>query len=153
MHALSISDWVGIANLLVASIAMYLGWLAVKLARQTLKETKDDWKQRKWVELYLKADDAYDALDMYQTQYENAAWTIQRTQDFNKMMRQMRQARAMAVVFPINPTIEDLIATTTFSEISTVAAAEALSKERLAKLLKAVSGLYEKALVSRDVLS
>ncbi len=151
--SLSLSDWVAVTNVVVAVIALVVGCYAVVIARQTLHEAKEDWKQRKWFDLYSKADEAYDALDLYQGIYgDDKIWTPQRTQDFNAMMSKMRQARAMAVVFPKNPATAELIDATAFAKNPGEAVTEAMSKERLQKLMNAVSSLYEQSLVNKDVL-
>jgi len=152
-HVLSLSDWVAIINLVVAVVALIVGCIAVAIALRTLEQAEVDWKQRKWFDLYLKADEAYDSLDYYQTKYDgNNYWTPERVQDFNDMMRKTRQSRAMAVVFPKNPATAELIAATTFPNDAGEAKAAALSKERLQKLMNAVSGLYEKSQVNKNVL-
>src|SRR5229473_2109454 len=74
-------DWVSIASFFVA-VASFV------IARATLKEAKEDWKQRKWFDLYFSTDEAYNALDRYQTLYTGQPYvqTPQQVYDWNKLM-------------------------------------------------------------------
>jgi len=51
-------DWVAISALFVAILSFFV-------ARKTLKDAEDSWKQEKWFDLYAKADEGYNTLDRY----------------------------------------------------------------------------------------
>jgi hypothetical protein len=55
-------DWVSITALFVAVLSFVI-------ARKTLNDSEDSWKQQKWFDLYAKADEGYDTLDRYCTDY------------------------------------------------------------------------------------
>lgn len=61
----------------------------------------------------------------------------------------MREAHAMAAVFPKNSVIDELFAWTTGQSNPQ----EAVSDERMTKLFNAVNGLREKALVDPSILT
>ena len=48
---LSLSDWVAIANLVLAVMALVV-------ARSTIKEAEENWRQQKCFDLYFKAGQA-----------------------------------------------------------------------------------------------
>jgi hypothetical protein len=60
----------------------------------------------------------------------------------------MREVNTVALVFPKNPAIDNLISATAHFERPE----DGLVKERLAKLLDALEGLRQKGLVKPDVL-
>ena len=73
-----------------------------------------DWKQRKWFDLYFKADEAYDALERFQVLYPDPMnlTTTEGKQEWNELMRIMRAVHRMAVVFPQNAAIDELLSAT-----------------------------------------
>ena len=63
-------------------------------------------------------------------------------------MRVMRGVHKMAVVFPKNPVIDALLSSTAVFKDQQ----QAISKDRLSELFKAVEGVRQKALLNVDIL-
>jgi len=147
----SLSGGVAVANLIVAIIAMYLGWLALKIARRTMQDAEEDWKHRKWYDLYFKAAEAYDLLDRYRTLYSVGQGRVAPTQamedSWNDLMMHVRVCHTMSTVFPKNRDIDDLHEATKFSKDEYV-----YDNERFKKFGDAVEGLRQKALLKPSVL-
>lgn len=143
---------VSIASLLAGIAAVWIAKSSLSQARQVAEREQKEWKQRKWFDLYFKADEAYDALDYFRVKYPNSSladWgSAQWEKDWNDLMRVMRTVNRMAVVFPKN-VATDLLFTSTgaFSDPT-----EALSEGRLKQLLDAGEGLRQRALVDPSVL-
>jgi hypothetical protein len=147
-----VSLFVSIAALLVGAAAAWIAASSLSQAKKVAEGERRDWKQRKWFDLYLKADEAYDALDHFQTIYPDASsggWGSTEWEGrWNELMRVMRTVNRMAVAFPKDSAIDDLFnATAGFTSTDA-----ALSKERLAQLLNAVEGLRQKALTNQAIL-
>jgi hypothetical protein len=143
---------VSIASLLAGIAAVCIARSSLFQARQVAEREQKEWKQRKWFDLYFKADEAYDALDHFRVKYPSSSspeWgSVQWEKDWNDLMRVMRTVNRMAVVFPKDAATDALIASTAvFSD-----PVEALSKDRLQKLLDAGEELRQKALVDPLVL-
>jgi hypothetical protein len=143
---------VSIASLLAAIAAVWIAKSSLAQARQVAEREQKEWKQRKWFDLYFKADEAYDALDHFRVKYPNSLspdWgSAQWENDWNDLMRVMRTANRMAVVFPKNAATDALFGSTgAFSDPT-----EALSRDRLQQLLDAGEELRQKALVDPSVL-
>jgi len=136
-------DWVSITALFVAVLSFVV-------ARKTLNDAEDSWKQQKWFDLYSKADEGYNTLDRYCTDYKGTAGvlTVQQAADWNNLMSVIRQVHAMAMVFPKHPAIDKLVAATTPFDTP----ASALEQERLKHFLNAVGDLREMALLNPSVL-
>jgi hypothetical protein len=123
--------------------------MAFVVAKKTMKDAEEDWKQRKWFDLYFKADEAYNALDRYRVAYGGQPFvaTPQQVNDWNSLMFAMRQAHSMATVFPKCEPVDKLFASTNFTDPST-----ACEQARLSALFEAVEGLRQKALLKPNVL-
>jgi hypothetical protein len=142
---------------LLPVIALFVSWWTLTLTRDSLEITKQaveqgriNWAQQKWFDLYFKADQAYNALERYQSVYRGsnpAAPSAQQMQDHNQVMYLFREAYTMAVVFPKNGATDGLFASTNFSN-----PAEALSKDRLKAVSDALELLRQKALVNKSAL-
>ena len=151
------ANYLAVASLLISCATLALAIWAVVIARSSLKQAEQvserdrrDWRQRKWFDLYFKADEAYNLLDHFQTLYGGAppaVWTQDQVRDWNNLMFHIRTAHSMAVVFPKNAAADELFECTKFKE-----PADTLSKERLQKLLDAVEGLRQNALINKSVL-
>lgn len=140
---------ISIASLVVSIASALVAGSSLKTANRVAEREQRDWKQRKWFDLYFKANEAYDHLDYFQANYGGITMNpAQRADDWNELMRSIRQAHSMAVVFPQNPATDELFLCTKFKTFD-----EAFSKERLAKLLSAVDALRKKALVDQSVLA
>lgn len=160
--ALTIADWcsltVSVASLGIAIASTYIAKRSLteaKLAREDAKEiadrAHDDWAQQKWFDLYFKADQAYNALEQFQTENHGCNTVIQSEEQlagYNQLMHIMREAQTMAVVFPENPAIDALFASTKFSGFW----GNALLKDRLTSLSDALELLRQKALMDPSVL-
>lgn len=144
----SISFWVAMASFLTSVAALFIAWSSLSQAKQVADRDRRDWKQRKWFDLYFKANQVYDSLDRFQTLYDAATpCTTEFQKDWNDLMFLIREVQSMAVVFPKNSVIEEILSSTAVKDH-----AEALSKCRLKKVLNAVDGIRLKALVDPTVL-
>ena len=156
MHGLLNYEFI---TLTIAVVSLMLSAAAVWIARSTLfhamqvaAREHEDWKQRKWYDLYFKADEAYDALDRFQVLYPSASspdWNTEVMQrESHDLMRTMRTVHRIAFVFPQNQVIQALFdATAAFKNME-----EATSKDRLSKVLDAIEGIRQKALLDVSVL-
>jgi hypothetical protein len=107
-------DWVAIFALVVAVASLWVAVRTLDVARKTVRDAADDWAQRKWFELYQQADYAYDLLDRFRQVHPAAGSTNSghMASDWNDTMLTIRRAHAMAVVFPVNPTIAKFVSAT-----------------------------------------
>lgn len=124
---------------------------SLDFSRKALDQSRANWAQQKWFDLYFKADQAYNALERYQTAYRGsnpAMPSPAQTNAHNQVMYLIREAYTMAVVFPKNEAIDALFASTNFSN-----PVYALSEERLKSLSDALELLRQKALVNNGVLT
>lgn len=143
---------IAIASLLASAAATLIARSSLSQAKHVADRDQKDWKQRKWFDLYFKADEAYDALDRFQVMYPSPSapgWdTPEWQQESHDLMRIMRTVHRIAVVFPQNPEVQALFdATAVFGS-----ADEYTSKDRLSKLFDAVEGIRQKARIDRTVL-
>ena len=147
---LTLSDWAAIANLVVAVSAFLIAIVALAVARKTLIDAEEDWKQRKWFDLYAKADEAHTMLVSYRKIYPASTQdeSVQARNAWNQLMFLFLQAHTMAGVFPKNPAIDELFeATSSFTDAKC-----AYEDARLEKLGDAVEGLRQRALLKKEVL-
>jgi len=145
----SISLWVAIASLLVSVAAAYVAKSSLSQAEQVADRDRRDWGQRKWFDLYFKANQLYDSLDRFQTLYDAATpCTTEFQKDWNDLMFLIREVQCMALVFPKNPVTDEFLSCTAVFKDR----AEALSKCRLNKVFNAVDGIRLKALLDPAVL-
>jgi hypothetical protein len=87
---------------------------SLRRAKRVADRESEEWKQRKWYDLYFEADKAYDNLDGFQTQYsygppssDYAEWSMY-VGERNQLMFLLRRVHSMAAVFPMNPIAERL---------------------------------------------
>jgi uncharacterized membrane protein YidH (DUF202 family) len=145
----SIPLWVAIASLMVSVAAVFIAWSSLSQAKQVADRDRRDWKQRKWFDLYFKANEIHDSLDRFQTLYDDATpCTTEFQKDWNDLMFLIREVQSMAVVFPKNSVIEEFLSCTAVFKDR----AEVLSKCRLKKVFNAVEGIRLKALLDPTVL-
>lgn len=146
----SVSLCVAIASFLASVAAALIARSSLSQAKQVADRDRRDWKQRKWFDLYFKANEVHDSLDRFQTLYDDATpCTAEFQKDWNNLMFLIRQVHAMALVFPRNLATDELLScTAAFKD-----RAEALSKSRLAKVFNAVEGVRQRALVDPTVLA
>jgi hypothetical protein len=152
----SISLQVSIASLAVAGASLLISVAATWIAASSLSQAKrvanrdlTDWRQRKWFDLYFKADEAYDALEAFQIKYQDGVPTSDEEQwarfsnDWNELMDLFRRVHSMAVVFPKNAVIDGLLlSSAVFSNVG-----EGLSKERLKRVFHSVQNMRDQALI------
>jgi hypothetical protein len=65
-----------VASLIVAMAATWIARSSLLRAEDSIHQAKQiadrdlkDWRQTKWFDVYLKANEAYDKLEAFQTQY------------------------------------------------------------------------------------
>jgi hypothetical protein len=134
-----------IGSFLAAVAAVIVAKNSLSQARRVAERDLMNWKQQKWFDLYFKADEAYDVLERFQVLYPDpmSLTTDEGKREWNDLMRIMRTLHRMAVVFPKNPAIDELLsATAVFKDPK-----EALSPERLAQIFAAVDGIRQHALI------
>lgn len=147
---LSLSDWVGIANLVAAVGAIAVAVRALVVARSTLTDAEENWRQQKWFDLYAKADQAHSMLLRYRQIYpkEYQDQSLGARQEWNALVTLFFEAYTMAGCFPTNAAIDDLLAATgSFTDPKS-----AYDEQRFAKLGGAVEELRQKALLKPSVL-
>lgn len=150
-----------IVTLVVSVTSLLVSLVATALAKQSLDEAKrvadrdsNDWKQRKWFELYFEAEKAYDALDQFQCQYVDGApdhskddWK-KYVSDVNVLASVIRRVHSMAAVFPMTPELDKLFHSTVFPNDN-----DLLSIDRKTAVFDAVEGIRQKALIKNlDIL-
>src|SRR5271166_346931 len=149
LHVLRSLDWVAISALVVAGASL---WVAVK----TLKDAEESWKQQKWFDLYAKADEAYDAFDLYckvWAGFLNPSLQIngldfpKRQYEWNNLMFLIKRVHSMAMVFPKHLAIDKLVEATVFDTPE-----DASQPERLKLFFDAVQDMREMAVLDPSVL-
>jgi hypothetical protein len=141
-------------TLMIEAVSLFVALAAVWIARSSLSQAQRvadrdqrDWRQRKWFDLYFKADEAYDALDRFQTLY--SSWNPEELErEWNDLMTIMRGVHRMALVFPQTTATAALLSSTAVFKNPQQAA----SKDCLSKLFDAVEGIRQKALLDTSVL-
>jgi hypothetical protein len=140
------------ASVLIGVVAALVAKSSLSQAKQVADRDKRDWRQRKWFDLYLQMNEAYDFFDEFQTKHKGThptSWGLQEEEDWNHLMNLIRKVHAMAMVFPPNPVIDKLVlATAVFSD-----KLEALSENRLKTMLDAMDDLRMQAIIDPNVLS
>lgn len=147
---LSLSDWVGIANLVAAVGAIAVAVVALIVARGTLKDAEENWRQQKWFDLYAKADQTHSMLLRYRKIYPVAFQdhSLEARQEWNSLMTLFLEAYTTAGCFPVNTAIDALLAATgSFTDPKC-----AYDEQRFARLGDAVEELRQKALLKPSVL-
>ena len=149
-----VSVALSLAALSIARSSQRTAEISLSLTKQVAEREREDWKQRKWFDLYIATNAVYDLLDRFQNFYGSATGpnygSIQCDEDWNRLMAAVREVHVAALVFPKNPAIDNLIEATAHFERRE---RDAFDKERLPKLLNALEGLRQKALVNLDILS
>src|SRR5580698_11054008 len=122
------------ADTIIAATALVVSVAAALIANSSLVQAKQvaardqkDWKQRRWFDLYFKADEAYDALDRFRVSYPHPSvpgWgTPEWKRETDKLMLSMRTVHRIASAFiplsgQIPPEIQPLLeATADFKNI------------------------------------
>jgi hypothetical protein len=115
-----------IASVFIAKSSLTQAKLAVEQGSLAVEHARMHWAQRKWFDLYFKADQAYNALDRSQVLYQGSNPAVQseeQLRDYSQLMHLLRDT--MTVVFPKNAATDALFASTQFSNPNDV-----LSKDR-----------------------
>jgi hypothetical protein len=150
-------DWLTISGIFVAVVSLWVAIRALKVsdetlvvARKTLQDADEDWAQRKWFDLYVKADEAFNFLDRFRQVHSPASMNpAQQHQDWNEVMFAIRRAHTMAMVFPKNPAIDKFIAATSvFDDMQ-----HGYNKTYLAAVLDATEDLRDMAKLKPEVLN
>ncbi|MGA2859989.1 MAG: hypothetical protein ABSE40_24235 [Candidatus Sulfotelmatobacter sp.] len=96
--------------------------------------------------MYLKADETYDALDRFHVLSDS--WDPEeREREWSDLMRLIRGAHAMAVVFPQNPAVGAFLSSTAVFKNEKI-----VSDDRLSKVFDAVDLIRQKALLPAAIL-
>lgn len=141
---LSTSDWIAISALFVAVVSFFV-------ARKTLKDAEESWKQQKWFDLYAKADEGYDTFDVYCATYKgfhNPEMNAGHANDWNNLMFVIRRVHSMAMVFPKHSAIDKLVKATT----GFLTTEDALQPWRLKLFFDAVQEMRDMAALDPSIL-
>jgi hypothetical protein len=155
----SANFWVAVASLAVAVIvsvvSLYLSKTSVRLSEASLKLTKElaerdlrDWTQRKWLDLYVAAENFRTLLERFQAEYDQPLKTLEFEKDAHDLNFAVRATLPHASVFPQNPTIDayfDCIRKWKLDE-------NLFSKEMAADYDDAIEGFRQQARVPADVI-
>jgi hypothetical protein len=150
----SVSLGLSIASVAVSVAAVCIAKSSLSQAKRFADRDQRSWRQRKWFDLYLKANEAYDSLDRFQGLYVGTASfsatarTPEFEKDWNQLIGPFREVHAMAVVFPKNSVTHELFLSTGFSNDPKEAVLLALSKDHLEKVFNAVEGIRQRALIT-----
>lgn len=141
-----ISLALALASLALSAAAALIAKSTLSQAKQVAERDRMEWRQRKWADMYLRADEVYDLLDRFHTLSND--WTEDKwLQEWNELMRVIRGAHAMALAFPINPATDAFVSSTAVFKDE-----RAVSKERLSEVFEAVHLIREKARLPVDIL-
>jgi hypothetical protein len=149
-------SWASLAAPLVSTLlslaALYVAWSSLSQAKQVAERAQRDWKQRTWYDLYFKADESYDALLHFAIRYPDAPLpgdvSEERIEKWNDLILAMRTMHRIAMVFPKNQAIDELVSATIMLDKTT----QTISEEQRSKFFNAVDGIRTKALVDTSVL-
>lgn len=152
-----ISACISVISVPISFIALFISKASLSQAKTVADRDLKDWRQTKWFDLYLSANEAYDELDRFQalycdTPYEENISTPAFVTDWNNLNRLIRLAHAMAGVFPINKIVTQLFDNTTLSADRTEACSKIFSKEYKKNFFDAVDDLRLSALVDGSIL-
>jgi len=142
----SVSLVVAVASLVLSAVATLVAKSSLSQAKQVADRDQRDWRQRKWADMYLKADETYDALDRFHVLSDS--WDPEeREREWSDLMRLIRGAHAMAVVFPQNPAVGAFLSSTAVFKNEKI-----VSDDRLSKVFDAVDLIRQKALLPAAIL-
>ena len=113
--AWSLSDWVAVTNLVVAVVALVVSGVAMYIALRTMNDAEEDWKQRKWYDLYFAAAQPYNLLDQFRKVYPRNVGTLEKNRAWNDAMMSLRQSHALATAFPKTDVIDAFFSASDFS--------------------------------------
>jgi hypothetical protein len=137
---------VAVASLVLSAVATLVAKSSLSQAKQVADRDQRDWRQRKWADMYLKADETYDALDRFHVLSDS--WDPEeREREWSDLMRLIRGAHAMAVVFPQNPAVGVFLSSTAVFKDEKI-----VSDDRLSKVFDAVDLIRQKALLPAAIL-
>ena len=137
---------VAIASLLLSATALLVAKSSLSQTRRVAERDQQDWKQQKWADMYLKANETHDALDRFRVlagSWDAVGWE----REWNDLMRLIRGAHAMAVVFPQNEAIGCF-----FSSTAIFKDKRAVSDEDLSRVFDAVELVRQRALLPATIL-
>jgi hypothetical protein len=146
-----LSTLLSVASLLLSLAATFIAGSSLSQARRVANRDRQDWRQRRWFDLYFQLSETYDFFDWFQTEYKStnpSSWGDIEIRDWNRLMNLFRRVHTTAMVFPPNPVIDKLVlATAVFSDQQ-----ESLSDNRLKSVLDVMDDVRMEALVDRGVL-
>jgi hypothetical protein len=156
-----------IVSVIVSFVAIIISVSSRRIAESSLHTAEDsaaqakrvadralqDWRQTKWFDLYFKTNNVYDWLDRFQNTYGSATGpnygSLECDSDWNGLIAAVRVLHVAALVYPRSDAVDKLISATEHFEVRE---RDAFDKTRLPKLMEALQGLRDKALVSPDIL-
>jgi hypothetical protein len=141
-----ISFVIAVASLVLSAAAALIAKSSLSQAKQVADRDQMEWRQRKWADMYLKANETYDSLDRFRVL--SASWSTEDWErEWNDLMRVIRGAHAAAVVFPKNPAVDSFLSSTAvFKDERTV------SEERLSKVFDAVELIRQNGRMPSSIL-
>jgi hypothetical protein len=142
----SIPIMLGVASLVVSISSAIIAQSSLIQTKKVAEREQREWRERKWIEMYLKANEVHDALDRFRVL--SSSWSDHELErEWNYLMSVIRSAHAMAVVFPINPALD------TFLKASAVFKTETtVSDELLSKVFDAIELIRDKAKMDLSVV-
>ncbi len=137
---------ISLVSLLLSGAAIWIAKSSLSQAKHVADRDRKDWRQRKWADMYLRANGTYDALDRFRS--VSPSWSTEEWErEWNELMRCIRGAHAMAVAFPRNAATDSFLESTAVLEDE-----RAVSQQRLLKVLDAVDLIRVRARLPLDIL-
>jgi hypothetical protein len=134
---------VSLAAAIFAGISVRQSRDAIRHAKQIADRERQDWKQQKWFDLYLVANEAHEQLMSFQAKYKSGEYSQLMHEDVERVAHCIGLAYARAMVFPVNQAITEFCMST--SAVTTPE--DMLSEVKLKQIFDAVENLREKALI------
>jgi hypothetical protein len=158
MCVISVDTIIAGTALVVSVAAALIAKSSLVQAKQVADRDQQDWKQRKWFDLYFKAEEAYDTLERFRASYPSTSALGWGTPECNRkrddLMLTMRTVHCIALAFiprsgEIPPEIQALFdATTGFHNIE----ADGISESQKTKMFDAVEKLVPRVRLHSSIL-
>jgi hypothetical protein len=104
---------IAVISLFVARKTLHVADKSLAVARRAQEDANEDWAQRKWFDLYVAADHAFNLLDRFRQVHPNISMNpAKKNEDWNDVMLAIRHAHSMALVFPQNAAMDKFFAAT-----------------------------------------
>jgi len=140
--------FVSLAAAIFAGVSVRQSQDAIRHAKQIADREREDWKQQKWFDLYLVANEAHYQLMSFQAKYKSGLYPQLLREDVERVANCIGLAYARAMVFPVNQAVTDFCMST--SAVTTPE--DMLSTVKLNQISDAVEAIRQKALVDASVL-